>query len=154
MFVDSKEHKLSQLEIIKTALEETNSPYTTQQGIAAVTAEAYSPNTIVMREGNTLFFINFDPNDKTRGMFRALNADTPRNYLDNSMEFIRAAGMAGFKTLVSQFSDPALIHIFKYISRNPPFPGMGYAVQHDPEKDIYQATVSLGQAQPAPQGVA
>jgi hypothetical protein len=152
MFTDSKTHKLSQLEIIKTALEKQGSPYNMQQSIAAVTAEAYAPNTIVMREGNTLFFINYDPQDKSRGMFRALNADTPQNYLNNSVEFIRAAGMAGFKTLISQFSDPSLVHIFKYVSRHAPFPGMGYAVQHDNEKHIYQVTVNLGEAGPTTKG--
>ena len=152
MFTDSKTHKLSQLEIIKTALEKQGSPYNMQQSIAAVTAEAYSPNTIVIREGNTLFFINFDPDDKSRGMFRALNADTPHNYLENSVMFIKAAGLAGFRTLVSQFSDPSLLHIFKYVSRHAPFPGMGYAAQHDNEKHIYQVTINLGEARPTAQG--
>ena len=152
MFTDSKKEQLSQIDIVKTALAQQGSPYNQEQSIAAISAEAYGPNTIVIREGNTLFFINFDPQDKSRGIFRALNADTPHNYLENSVTFIKAAGLAGFKTLVSQFNDPSLLHIFKYVSRHPPFPGMGYAVQHDNEKQLYQVTINLGQARPAAQG--
>jgi hypothetical protein len=76
-------------------------------------------------------------------MFRALNADTPANYLQNSLEFIKAAGLAGFSILVSQFKDPALLQLFKYISRKPPFPGMGYSVQKMRDGG-YQVTVNLG----------
>lgn len=152
MFVDSKKHKLGQMDIVKTALDKQGSPYNLQQSLAAISAEAYSPTTIVMREGNTLFFINFNPKDKSQGTFRALNADTPHNYLENSRTFIKAAGLAGFKTLVTQFTDPSLVHIFKYVSRNPPLPGMGYSVQHDNEKQLYQVTINLGEARPTAQG--
>lgn len=152
MLVDSKDQMMDALQIIRTALSETNSQYSVDQGVAAVMAESQTPNTMIMREGNTLFIINYDLNDKSRGTFRALNADTARNYLENSLTFIKAAGMIGFKTLVTQFSDPSLVHIFKYISRKPPFPGMGYAVQHDNEKQIYQITINLGQAKAAKQG--
>jgi hypothetical protein len=87
--------------------------------------------------------INYDPKDKTRGLFRALNADTASNYINNSMTFIKAAGMAGFKMLISQFKDKAILNIFKYISRKPPLPGMSYDVQ--PMKDGgYQAVVYIG----------
>ena len=146
MITDSHKQMLSEMDILRTAYEDVGSEYDIQQAIAGVTGEVYGPNTVAMRQGNTIFLINFDPKDKTRGMFRALNADTAKNYLDNSVEFIKAAGMAGFRILVSQFKDPSLLHIFKYISRNPPFPGMGYAVQHDKDKDIYQVTVILGQS--------
>ena len=144
MLVDSKKEKLEPIDIIKTALAETKSQYNVQQGVAAILAEAHTPNTMVIREGNTLFMVNYDPQDKSRGMFRALNADTARNYLDNSREFIKAMGMAGFQTLVVQFQDPTIMNIFKFIYRDPPFTGMGYAVQHDKAKDLYQVTINMG----------
>jgi hypothetical protein len=140
MITDSKKKMLSQEEIIETALKETKSPYSFEQGKAALMAEAHMPNCIVMREGNTLFYINYDPKDKTRGMFRAINADTARNYLENSKTFIKAAGMAGFKMLISQFKDKTILNIFKYISRNPPLKGMHYETQRTTDGG-YQAVV-------------
>ena len=158
MLVDSKQEQLEPIDIIKTALEETKSQYNVQQGVAAILAEAHTPNTLVMREGNTLFIINYDPKDKSRGMFRALNADTARNYLKNSREFIKAAGMDGFKFIVVQFQDPTIMNIFKFIYRDPPFTGMGYSVQHDKQKDMYQVTINMGNTKQsggpvAPEGV-
>ena len=129
MFVDSKKEMLDQEALLKIAFENARLPYTFEEGLAAVMAESRMPNTIVMRQGNTIFIINYKPKQKDQGMFRALNADTPENYLKNSLEFIKAAGLAGFKILVSQFEDASLLQIFKYISRKPPFPGMGYSVQ-------------------------
>ena len=143
MFVDSKKEMLDDMALLRLAFENSKTPYTTEEGIAAVLAESRMPNCIMMREGNTLFIINYVPKQKNQGMFRALNADTPANFLQNSLEFIKAAGLAGFTLLVSQFQDPALLQIFKYISRKPPFPGMGYAVQEMREGG-YQVTVNLG----------
>jgi hypothetical protein len=143
MFVDSKKEMLDDMALLRLAFENSRTPYTTEEGIAAVLAESRMPNCIMMREGNTLFIIQYVPKQKNQGMFRALNADTPANFLQNSLEFIKAAGLAGFTLLVSQFQDPALIQIFKYISRKPPFPGMGYAVQ-EMRGGGYQVTVNLG----------
>jgi hypothetical protein len=72
-----------------------------------------------------------------------LNADTPANYLQNSLEFIKAVGLAGFSVLVTQFYDSSLLNIFKYIAKKPPFPGMGYAVQETGDGG-YRVTINLG----------
>jgi len=126
MLVDSREKMLSQKEIIVNASQEIKSNYSEDQVLAAVLAESRAPNTVVMRQGNTLFFINYDPKNKYRGMFRALNADVASQYLQNSIEFIKAAGLMKMQILVSSFDDPTVLSIFKYISRRPPFPNMGY----------------------------
>ena len=157
MLVDSKTQMLDPVKIIEIAIEETKSQYSVDQGVASVIAESQTPNTMIMREGNTLFIINYNPQDKSQGMFRALNADTGRNYLENSRTFIKAAGMAGFRTMVVQFQDPTILNIFRYIYRDPPMPGMGYTVQHDESKGVYQVTINLGDASAlrgsvAPQG--
>ena len=115
MITDSKKKMLSQDEILTTAFKETKTGYTPEQAKAAILAETQMKNCIVMREGNTLFIINFDPKDKTRGLFRALNADTAHNYLQNSKTFIKAAGMAGFRLLISQYQDKSITNIFKYL---------------------------------------
>jgi hypothetical protein len=76
-------------------------------------------------------------------VFRALNADTMPNYLKNSLVFTKAVGLAGFKYIVTAFEEPSLLNIFKYVKRNQPFPGMGYAVQKL-QDGRYKVTVNLG----------
>ena len=143
MLTDSKQKMLSQMEILTTAFQTTKTPYTTEEAIAAVIAESRLPNSIMIRQGNTIFCVTYDPKQKNLAYFRALNADTPANYLQNSLEFIKAVGLAGFSVLVTQFYDSSLLNIFKYIAKKPPFPGMGYAVQ-ETEDGGYQVTVNLG----------
>jgi hypothetical protein len=143
MLVDSKHEELSNEEIIRIAAEETISQYSPEQVLAAVMAEAHQPDTLVIRQGNTLFILHRAPEKKHIGVFRALNADTPANYLENSIMFIKACKSMGFKTVVSQFEDPSILNIFKYISRNPPFAGMGYQVQRTSDGG-FQASVNLG----------
>ena len=143
MLVDSRHEELSNEEIIRIAAEETMSQYSPEQVLAAVMAEAHQPETLVIRQGNTLFILHRAPKDKTIGVFRALNADTPANYLENSTMFIKACKSMGFRAVVSQFKDPSIINIFKYISRNPPFAGMGYEVKHITNGG-FQVVVNLG----------
>ncbi|MEI8287347.1 MAG: hypothetical protein WCG15_08635 [Actinomycetes bacterium] len=143
MLTDSKQKMLSQMEILTTAFQTTKTPYTTEEAIAAVIAESRLPNSIMIRQGNTIFCVTYDPKQKNLAYFRALNADTPANYLQNSLEFIKAVGLAGFSVLVTQFYDSSLLNIFKYIAKKPPFPGMGYAVQ-ETEDGGYRVTINLG----------
>jgi hypothetical protein len=129
MLINSKHERLSNEEIIDIASQETKSQYSPEQVRAAVIAECQQPGAILMRQGNTLFVVHRAPSDENIGVFRALNADTAENYLENSQVFIQAIKTQGFKTLVTTFEDPTILNIFKAISRNPPFPGMGYAAQ-------------------------
>jgi len=99
----------------------------------------------MMREGNTIFVVHQSPTDGKIAQFRAINADTIPNYLHNSLVFTKAIGMAGFKTLVTQFSDPSLLSIFKYVKRHRPFPNMGYRIQKKEDGD-YIVIVNLGDA--------
>jgi hypothetical protein len=144
--VDSKHQKLSTDEIISIAAQETRSQYSPEQVKAALVAEAHGAGAIIMRQGNTLFILHKYPKDETVGVFRALNADTAKNYVENGKMFVKAAASMGFKTLVAQFQDEGLLNIFKAISKKPPLPNMGYAVQKT-QGGGYQVTVSLGDAQ-------
>ena len=94
--VDSKHQELSNQEIIQIAAQETGSQYSPEQVTASIMAETHEAGAIMMREGNTLFIIQKSPNNPEVGVFRALNADTAQNYLQNSMVFIQAAAAAGF----------------------------------------------------------
>ena len=87
MFVDSKKEMLGEIELLTNAFQNSKTPYTIEEGIAAVIAESQMPNCIMIRQGNTIFIIHYVPKQKNQGMFRALNADTPQNYLQNSKTY-------------------------------------------------------------------
>ena len=152
MLVDSRKEMLDPIAIIKEAVEQTKSKYTTEEALAAVIAEGRAPNAICIRNGNTIFIINYDPKDKRRGMFRALNADVPSQYIKNSVDFIKAAGLMGMEILVSDFKDPTVANIFKYIARNPPFPKMGYQLYKLKNSDGFRAVINMGVAKKNPGG--
>lgn len=125
MLVDSKHEQLTNEEIFAIAAQETGSPYSQEQVLAAITAEAQEPGTIMMREGNTIFVIHRYQKDESIALFRALNADTPDNYLQNSVVFTEAMKSLGFRAMITTFFDESLLNIFKYIARDKPA-GMGY----------------------------
>ena len=140
MLVDSKKKQLGEQAIMMIAAQETKSPHPPSAIYAAMVKEMNMPGTSTVREGNTLFVIH---NAEGRvGVFRALNADTARNYLESSYAFIQGAYKMGFDTLVSEFEDPTIMNIFKAISRNPPQEGMGYKAERT--KKGFRVTVKLG----------
>ena len=122
------------------AAQETKSPHPASTVFAAMIKEMNMPGTSVVRIGNTLFVIHVG--EGRVGFFRALNADTARNYLESSYAFIQGAYKMGFDTLVSEFEDPTIMNIFKAISRNPPSEGMGYKAERT--KRGFRVTVKLG----------
>jgi hypothetical protein len=140
MLVDSKKKELGVEAIMMIAAQETKSPHPASSVYAAMVQEMNMVGTSTFREGNTLFIIHVA--EGRTGIFRALNADTARNYLENSYTFIQAAYKMGFDTLVSEFEDPTIFNIFKAISRNPPQEGMGYRAERT--KKGFRVTVKLG----------
>ena len=144
MLTDSKKKKLSSDAVLMIAAQQTKSKYSAEQVYAALVKEMNMEGTSVYREGNTVFLMH---HAKGRiGTFRALNADTARNYLDNSYQFIQDAYKMGFDILVSDFEDPTIMNIFKGISRNPPQEGMGYRAERTERG--FRVTVKLGPARP------
>lgn len=127
MVVDSKHQELTNEEIIQIASEDTGSPYSPEQVLASLMSEAQEPGTTMMREGNTLFVLHRYPKDEEIAIFRALNADTADNYLQNSVVFTNAMKSLGFRAMITTFYDETLLNIFKYIGRDKP-QGMGYQV--------------------------
>jgi hypothetical protein len=142
-FVDSSKQMLEPDEIFAIAAKETGGKYTAEQIKATLGAEAYELKGLTIREGNTIFMVHQIPDHGNMGVFRAINADTLDNYVKNSMVFIKAVGLAGFKFLITQFEDKALLNIFKYISKHPPFPEMGYEA-HRTVNGNYSVTINLG----------
>tara|TARA_R110002126_G_scaffold180779_3_gene329593 strand:- start:79 stop:522 length:444 start_codon:yes stop_codon:yes gene_type:complete len=144
MLTDSKKKKLSSEAVLMIAAQQTKSKYSAEQVYAALVKEMNMEGTSTYREGNTVFLMH---HAKGRiGTFRALNADTARNYLENSYIFIKDAYEMGFDVLVSDFQDPTIMNIFKGISRNPPREGMGYRAERT--KTGFRVTVKLGPARP------
>jgi hypothetical protein len=139
--VDSQEKELSVEDIIGIAGMNTDAGVQVGQLIQMINAELQMPDTLFLRQGNTLFIIH---KAKPRvGFFRALNADTANNFLQNGMEFIKACYKMGFDTMATQFSDPTVLSVFRFISNNPPNPNMGYQVQKTDDGGFY-VTVQCG----------
>ncbi len=139
--VDSQERELSVEDIIGIAGMNTDAGVSTGQLIQMINAELNMPDTLFLRQGNTLFIIH---KAKPRvGFFRALNADTANNFLQNGMEFIKACYKMGFDTMATQFTDPTVLSVFRFISQNPPNPNMGYQAQKTDDGGFY-VTVQCG----------
>ena len=117
MLVDSKKKMLNPQEILLEATRQIKSKkYSPDQVLAALIAESKEKDTILMREGNTLFIVH---NGKNRtALYRALNADTAQNYLHNSVQYAKALYMAGFDVMVTEFEDPTLLNIFKFVQKH------------------------------------
>lgn len=140
--VDSKQQKLNSQQVIEIAATNTKVGRPMKEVKEMLTIEWSMPNTWKMQEGNTIFVVH-KTKEPGYGFFRALNADTARNFLENSRVFCQAAYKVGFDVVVTQFTDPTILNIFKMISRNPVQEGMGYAAQKT-EDGGFQVTLVLG----------
>jgi len=144
MLVDSKKKELSVDAILMIAAQETKSRHPASTVYAAIVKEMNIPGASIVRNGNTIFVIHVG--EGRTGIFRALNADTARNYLESSYAFIQGAYKMGFDVLVSDFEDPTIFNIFKAISRSPPQEGMGYRAERTNKG--FRVTVKLGPKRP------
>ena len=125
--VDSKKEVLNVQQIIQIALENTdrNKKYPTQVAYLAILQELSQPNAEIKQIGNTLFEVLKGEGGK--GYFKAFNADTAKNFLENSYQFCEwAYKELGMWVLLTEFKDPTIMNIFKIIGKNPPWEGMGY----------------------------
>jgi hypothetical protein len=141
--VDSKQQMLEVPEIVQVAVEESKEPVPFDIAYASVIKEFQDPNGTFLRYGNTIFIIHGSQKTPGTGIFRALNADTAKNFLESSYKFIDAAYRKGYWLLVTQFRDQSLLNIFRVISQNPPRPGMGYAVERLKDGQ-FQVNLTLG----------
>lgn len=139
--VDSRYEKLNSMQIVQTALETTKSKYPPIVAYPAIITEMSQPNSMVYRQGNTLFSVLTGANGI--GFFKALNADVASEYVKNSKEFCKWAYKNGLRTLVTKFDDPILLKLFKVISQDPPLKGMGYEVRRL-KSGGYRVTLGLG----------
>ena len=140
--VDSRQNKLNPAEIIVIALENTRSPYPAKVAMPAILDEMSQPNTDVKQMGNTMFVLH--AGDNGEGFFKALNADIPQNFLDNSRKYVVYAKQnLGMNVLVTEFQDQAISTLFHVISRNPPMDGMGFQ-EFKTSNGGYRIVLNLG----------
>jgi len=140
---DSRKTKMNAIDLIRTAVEETQSKYTANQVVAATLSQMQAPQSIAMREGNTIFILHYLAKQRDHAMFHVINADTAPNYVINTKQFLKAAGLMGMRVLVVKFETPEPLTLFKKIMRDPPFPNMGYTIQKT-DKGRYTATINMG----------
>ena len=143
MLVDSKQEQLDIFQIATIATQQTQSEYSPDAVIASLIEELKQPDTYSILEGNTLFIIH--KGEGRNGMFRALNADVPANYLSNSLVFAKACYQLGFDYIVTQFKEPSLLNIFNYVekNRNKVNEDMGFTAQKL-DNGEFVVTVKLG----------
>ena len=140
MLVDSKRQMLVVQDLMHVAAEMTNEGVPMELVLAAFVREAQMPNSKFFRYGNTIFIVHGSQAVPGTGIFRAINADTPENLLENSRKFAVDAYKSGYWALRTQFKDQSLINIFTILAKNPPLPHMGYQVG---ESDDGQFIVTL-----------
>ena len=128
MPIDSKQKKLNVGEIVIDFLQHNPQGMPVSVVVPAILTELSNPNVKTRQIGNTLFEII--PGKNSTAFFKAFNADTGQNFVENSKQFVVwAKHVLGLQTLVTQFTDPSIETLFKVIEANPPMPGMDYKVQ-------------------------
>jgi len=145
--VDSNQQELPTDQIVKIASENTRSPYEFKQVYLTFVSELGMEGVAIYRFGNTIFIIHRSESKPEYGMFRALNADTAQNFVENGKKFVDQAVSDGFKGLKTQFSDPSVLNVFKIIGREEQElqnPQMGYTVAKTQDNQI-QVTLILGE---------
>lgn len=141
--VDSKQRMLSSTDLLSIAAANQEQNVPPRAVLAGIKAELKQPGTLPMRYGNTIFIVH--KGKERTGFFRALNADVPRNYLENSFRFANEIYNMGFDFLVTQYRDPSINTIFKAISRKPPREDMAFQTQELPD-GTYQSIFKAGPA--------
>lgn len=113
--VNSKMQMLSEDEILSIAAQETGSPYSMEQGKAALLAEIYEGGALLVREGNTFFVIK-ETNNPEVITVRPINADTIENFIDNIIKLMQLQVEKGIPYTVVDFNDDRILTLFKAIA--------------------------------------
>ena len=113
--VDSNTYKLNAQQIVMIgAAQSLGDQFTPTQVWATILTELQQKISIAIQFGNTIYLIT---NTKLPGtaFFRALNADTAKNYVNNSKQFIKFAQHSGYHTLVTQYDDEAISKMLRVV---------------------------------------
>ena len=127
--VDSKQQKLGLPEIVYEVIQQDEElkQYPPVAVFAGFLAELNMPKTVVRQTGNTLWIIH--KGDDRKAEFKALNADTEENLIENTREFFRwAYDDVGIDVMQTQSQGDLFLNLFEIIYQNPIREGMGYMV--------------------------
>jgi hypothetical protein len=143
--IDSKMQMLDEDEILSIFAQETDFEYSAEQLKAVLLTEVNELGALIIREGNTFIVVNPTKNPEVV-LFRALNADTLKNYVDNVIKAGIALAKKGVKYLVIDFSDEKVLRLLKNIAAglgNSGFgkPGSGYEIKKG--SNGYRAIVKI-----------
>ena len=131
--VDSQKEELDTSTIIARAVGEAKDAgqlpknVTLQAAILSVISEGSMPGTKVEQIGNTVFMSHYSEDGKEVAM-RAFNADTARNYLENSIQYVKALAEQGVERMTSDFADKKILQLFNTIARRPELQDWGMQV--------------------------
>jgi hypothetical protein len=140
---DSRKVKLEPAQIIAVALENTESKYPMDVAMPAILTEMSQPNSDVKQIGNTLFSLL--KGDAGQAFFKAFNADTAPNFVQNSKDYVvYAKNDLGMNLLVTEFDDPVISSLFHVIAKNPPMEGMGFK-EYKTSNGGFRIVLNLGQ---------
>jgi hypothetical protein len=139
--VDSQQEELSVEDIVAIDGMNDGQEYMPTQLVGMLNAELRMPNTLFIRQGNTLFVIH--KAKPSVGVFRIINADTEQNLLNNCREFIAACYKMGFDTMGTLFRNREYLKIPVFIMDNPPNEDMGYQLS-ELDGGQYQLVIQCG----------
>jgi hypothetical protein len=126
--VDSKERQLNIGEILAIACANTDSEYPPNVVALSIMQElAQGADKAIF--GNTAFIVHPSEEDRSNVFFRALNADTAQNYVDNNIQFVQWAYEQGYDMGVTMFEGDAILKIIKLTAEHyadQPLPGVGF----------------------------
>jgi hypothetical protein len=112
--VNSKMQMLNEDEILSIAAQETGSEYSPEQVKAALLAEVYEGESLLIREGNTFFVIK-ETNNPEVILVRPLNADTIDNFLDNIIKLMQIQLDKNIPYAVVDFTDDRILSLVKAV---------------------------------------
>jgi len=131
-------------EIIRQAAPRQAPGIPVEQVMASIAQELNTEGTYSKQFGNT-FFIAHPTEKEGVFMFRALNADTPQNYIRNVLDFFAEMFQYGIRIMVTEFEDPSIINIAKAIqAQMDEGDDLQYAVQKT-STGGFRMTVYLGE---------
>jgi hypothetical protein len=146
--IDSKEELLPLPEIITRVVSESdrgNSRNLPLYAIlAAIAKEATLETANIYQAGNTVFLGHVSP-DKKRMWGRAFNIDTPDNFLDNGLQYMRYISSIGVRDYYTNFDEPSFASAFQYMEKSAIKDQVDieiYPSKYDPTQTVVHVAIS------------
>lgn len=140
--VDSKKDQLGFEEVLDIALKNTGSDYTVETALPIIKKELYMKKSAFEQFGNTIFIVH--EAGPRMCYFRALNADTASNFINNGKKFVDwVYNNAGMDVGAVDYNGDDITRVIKTIVKNPPHKGVDYKLKRLPTGET-RAIVTFG----------